>query len=147
MTIFIFFTHTRVTLCICLLAPLANLLCPYTTTFPCWCRIEFQDSQCMKTVFVVSIRNTGTGTMPKWPAHVGTVVANVGIELSLLKMAISMTNADYLAFFLWTELEPHSQQQVAGSRSYVIIFAWNHNVATIAHVTSEWDTHWTNLTH
>ena len=33
--------------------------------------------------------------MRKWPALVGTVVANVGGELSLLKMAIDMANADY----------------------------------------------------
>ena len=37
--------------------------------------------------------------MRKWPAQVGTVVANVGRELSLLNMAINMTNADYLSFF------------------------------------------------
>ena len=36
--------------------------------------------------------------MRKWPAQVGTVVANVGRELSLLKMAINMENADYLSF-------------------------------------------------
>ena len=37
--------------------------------------------------------------MRKWPAEVGTVVANVVRELSLLKMAINMANADYLSFF------------------------------------------------
>ena len=37
--------------------------------------------------------------MWKWPTQVGTVVANVGRELSLLKMAINMANADYLLFF------------------------------------------------
>ena len=37
--------------------------------------------------------------MRKWPAQVGTVVANVGRELSLLKMAINMINADNLSFF------------------------------------------------
>ena len=36
--------------------------------------------------------------MRKWPAQVGMVVANVGRELSLLKMAINMANADYLSF-------------------------------------------------
>ena len=36
--------------------------------------------------------------MHKWPAQVGTVVANVGRELSLLKMVIDMANADYLLF-------------------------------------------------
>ena len=53
--------------------------------------------------------------MRKWPAQVGTVVANVGRELSLLKMAINMANADYLTFFLWNELEPRCQQRAAGS--------------------------------
>ena len=38
--------------------------------------------------------------MRKWPAQVGSMVANVGRELSLLKMAINMANADYLGFFL-----------------------------------------------
>ena len=38
--------------------------------------------------------------------QVSTVVANVGRELSLLKMAINVANADYLSFFLWNELEP-----------------------------------------
>ena len=69
----------------------------------------------IKTVFLVSTRNTDTGTMRKWPALVGTVVANVGRELSLLKMAINMANADYLTFFLWNELEPRCQQRAAGS--------------------------------
>ena len=42
--------------------------------------------------------------MRKWPAQVSRVVANVGRELSLLKMAIDMANADYLSFFSmeWT---------------------------------------------
>ena len=53
--------------------------------------------------------------MRKWPAQVGTVVANVDRELSLLKMTIDMTNADYLSFFLWNELEPRCQQRAAGS--------------------------------
>ena len=44
--------------------------------------------------------------MRKWPAQVSTVVANVGKELSLLKMAINMANTDYLSFFLSNELEP-----------------------------------------
>ena len=57
--------------------------------------------------------------MQKWPAQVGTVVANVGRELSLLKMAIDMANADYLSFFLWNELEPHCQQRAAGSLELV----------------------------
>ena len=52
--------------------------------------------------------------MRKWPAQVGTVVANVGRELSLLKMAINKANADYLLFFLWNELEPRFQQRTAG---------------------------------
>ena len=37
--------------------------------------------------------------MWKWLTQVGTVVANVGRELSLLEMAINMANADYLSFF------------------------------------------------
>ena len=49
--------------------------------------------------------------MRKWPAQVSTVVANIGRELSLLKMAIDMANADYLSFFLWNELEPRCQQR------------------------------------
>ena len=53
--------------------------------------------------------------MRKWPAQVSTVVANVGRELSLLRMAINMANADYLSFFLWNELEPCCQQQAAVS--------------------------------
>ena len=57
--------------------------------------------------------------MRKWPAQVGTVVAKVGRELSLLKMAINMANADYLSFFLWNELEPRCQQQAAGSLELV----------------------------
>ena len=69
----------------------------------------------IKTVFLVSIRNTGTGRMRKWPTQVGTVVANFGRELSLLKMAIYMAYADYLTFFLWNELEPRCQQRAAGS--------------------------------
>ena len=48
----------------------------------------------IKTVFVVSSRNTGTGTMRQWPVRVGTVEINVGRELSLLKMAIEMANAN-----------------------------------------------------
>ena len=36
-------------------------------------------------------------------------------ELSLLKMAINMTNTYYLSFFLWNELEPRCQQRAAGS--------------------------------
>ena len=69
----------------------------------------------IKTVFLVSTRNTGTGTMRKWPAQVSTVAANVGRELSLLKMVINMANADYPSFFLWNELEPRCQQRAAGS--------------------------------
>ena len=40
----------------------------------------------------------------KWPAQVGTLVANVGMVLSLLRMAINMANRDYLSFFSmeWT---------------------------------------------
>ena len=53
--------------------------------------------------------------MRKWPTQVGTVVANVGRELLLLKMAIDMANVDYLSFFLWNELEPRCQQRAAGS--------------------------------
>ena len=53
--------------------------------------------------------------MRKWPTQVSTVVANVGRELSLLKMAINMATADYLSFFLWNELEPRCQQRTAGS--------------------------------
>ena len=53
--------------------------------------------------------------MRKWPTQVGMVVANVGRELSFLKMAINMANADYLLFFLWNELEPRCQQRAAGS--------------------------------
>ena len=47
--------------------------------------------------------------------QVSTVVANIGRELSLLKMAINMVNADYLSFFLWNEVEPRCQQRAAGS--------------------------------
>ena len=57
--------------------------------------------------------------MPKWPAQVGTMVANVGRELSLLKMAINMANADYLLFFLWNELESHCQL-AAGSLELIL---------------------------
>ena len=53
--------------------------------------------------------------MRKWPAQVGTVVANVVRELSLLKMVIDMANADYLLFFLRNELEPRCQQRAAGT--------------------------------
>ena len=53
--------------------------------------------------------------MRKWPTQVSAVVANVGRELSLLKMAINMANADYPSFFLWNELEPRCQQRAAGS--------------------------------
>ena len=56
----------------------------------------------IKTVFLVSTRNTGTGTMRKWPIQADTVLANVGRELSfwlsLLRMAIDIANADYLFF-------------------------------------------------
>ena len=48
-------------------------------------------------------------------AQVGTMVANFGRELPLLKMAINMANADNLSFFLWNELEPRCQQRAAGS--------------------------------
>ena len=47
--------------------------------------------------------------------QVSTMVANVGRELSLLKMTIDMANADYPSFFLWNELEPRCQQRAAGS--------------------------------
>ena len=57
--------------------------------------------------------------MRKWPTQVSTVVANVGRELSLLKMAINMANADYPSFFLWNELEPRCQQRAAGSLELV----------------------------
>ena len=73
---------------------------------------------CYKDSIVVSTRNIDTGTMQKWPTQVGTdgtVVANIGMELSLLKMAINMANADYLSFFLWNELEPRCQQRAAVS--------------------------------
>ena len=60
--------------------------------------------------------------MRKWPIQVSTVVANVGRELSLLKMAINMTNADYLLFFLWNELEPRCQQRAAGPWSYYKLY-------------------------
>ena len=53
--------------------------------------------------------------MRKWPTHVSTMEANVGRELSLLKMAINMANADYPSFFLWNELEPRCQHRAAGS--------------------------------
>ena len=53
--------------------------------------------------------------MRKWPTQVSAVVANVGRELSLLKMAINKENADYPSFVLWNELEPRCQQRVAGS--------------------------------
>ena len=57
--------------------------------------------------------------MRKWPTQVSTVVPNVGRELSLLKMAINMANADYPSFFLWNELEPRCQQRAAGSLELV----------------------------
>ena len=55
--------------------------------------------------------------MQKWPAQVGTVVANVGRDLSLLTMTISMANAGYffLFVFLWNELGPRCQQLTAES--------------------------------
>ena len=53
--------------------------------------------------------------MRKWSTQVSTVVVNVGRELSLLKMAINMANADYPSFFSWNELEPRYQQRAAGS--------------------------------
>ena len=53
--------------------------------------------------------------MRKWHTQVSAVVANVGRELSLLKMAINKANADYPSFFLWNELEPRCQQRAAGS--------------------------------
>ena len=53
--------------------------------------------------------------MRKWPTQVSAVVANVGRELSLLKMAINKANTDYPSFFLWNELEPRCQQRAAGS--------------------------------
>ena len=83
----------------------------------------------IKTVFLVSTRNTGTGTMRKWPTQVSTVAANVGRELSLLKMAINMANADYPSFFLWNELEPRCQQRQAGSLELSLceISAWISN--------------------
>ena len=58
----------------------------------------------MKTVFLVSTRNTGTRSMRKCPAQASTVVGNVGRELSLLKMVINMANADCLSFYSmeWT---------------------------------------------
>ena len=65
--------------------------------------------------------------MRKWPTQVSTVVANVGRELSLLKMAINMANADYLSFFLWNELEPRCQQRAAGSLE---LMAWSLVVQT-----------------
>ena len=44
--------------------------------------------------------------MQKWPVQAGTVVPKVGRELSLLRMALNMQNADYYMFFiLWNELE------------------------------------------
>ena len=61
----------------------------------------------MKTVFLVSTQNIGTGTMQKWTAQVGMVVTNVGKELSLLRMAVNTPNADY--YF------PCCQQWAAGS--------------------------------
>ena len=63
--------------------------------------------------------------MRKWPAQVSTVVANVGRELSLLKMAINMANADYPSFFLWNELEPRCQQRAAGSLELHATLNWH----------------------
>ena len=48
------------------------------------------------------------------------VAAKVGKELSLLKMAINMANADYLSFFLWNELEPRCQQLAVVSLELLI---------------------------
>ena len=65
--------------------------------------------------FLAFTRNAGTGTMRKWPVQVGTVVANVGRELSLLRLAVNMSNAEYFTFFLWNELEPRCQQRAPWS--------------------------------
>ena len=53
--------------------------------------------------------------MRKWPEQVSTVVANVGRELSLLRVAVNMPDADYYTSYLWNEPEPRCQQQAAGS--------------------------------
>ena len=42
----------------------------------------------------LTTRNTGAGTMRKWPTRVGKVLANVDRELSLLKMVINVANED-----------------------------------------------------
>ena len=52
--------------------------------------------------------------MRKWPAQVGAVVANVGKELSLLKMAINVANQTTCRFFSM-ELEPRCQRRIVGS--------------------------------
>ena len=65
--------------------------------------------------------------MRKWPAQIGTVVANVDKELSLLKIAINMENEDHLLFCLWNELEPRCQQRAAGSLELTLIITWVSN--------------------
>ena len=62
--------------------------------------------------------------MRKWSTQASTVVVNVGRELSLLKMAINMANADYPSFFLWNELEPRCQQRAAGSLELIHSQIW-----------------------
>ena len=78
--------------------------------------------------------------MRKWPTQVSTVVANVGRELSFLKMAINMANADYPSFFLWNELEPRCQQRAAGSLELGLILT---HLLLVPHIcVSESGQHW-----
>ena len=51
-------------------------------------------------------------------AHTGRYGGS-GRWQALLKMAITMANADNLTFFLWNELEPRCQQRAAGSLELV----------------------------
>ena len=44
--------------------------------------------------------------MQKWPVQEGTLVANVGKELSLLRMAVDMPNVDYYTFLYGTNWIP-----------------------------------------
>ena len=60
----------------------------------------------IETVFLVSTRDIDRGTMRKWPVQVGTLVANVGRELSLLRMAVDMPNVDYYTFCYGTNWSP-----------------------------------------
>ena len=75
--------------------------------------------------------------MRKWPAQLSSVVTNVGRELSLLKMAIDMANADYM-FFLWNELEPRCQQPIPTNDTPYLVPYSRYVVSFV----SIWDKHY-----